>query len=252
MYRDFAEHKLYNMERIWFAEQAESDADIVRYLRTRNKISGFFVDSQPVETVFSDISNSTEEILAASTKTIKYEVNKCEKEEVCIKFYQACDILQDISIVNEFEKAYIDFAKDLGKDVLNAYQRDKIESYIKARCILISRAEKEDIIVYHVYTWGGTEACLTYSVSNFRNDSANRNLAGRMNKLLHIKDIDFLRANGVTLYDWGNISSSANPNGIDKFKMSFGGEVLTVYNSFVGNTIKGKLLVLLIKIKTLL
>ena len=60
--------------------------------------------------------------------------------------------------------------------------------------------------------------------------------------------MDWFREHGYVLYDWGNISSSTNPNGIDKFKMSFGGEVVTVYNSFVGNTLLGKILVVLYKI----
>ena len=68
-----------------------------------------------------------------------------------------------------------------------------------------------------------------------------------MNKLLHIKDMEWFRERGYLLYDWGNIHSSQNPNGIDKFKMSFGGEIVTVYNSFVGNSLLGKLLVSLYK-----
>ena len=89
---------------------------------------------------------------------------------------------------------------------------------------------------------------LNYSVSNFRMDPSKRNLAGRMNKLLHIKDMDWFRERNYTLYDWGNISSSQNPNGIDIFKMSFGGDVVTVYNSFVGNSFLGRLLVVLYKL----
>lgn len=237
------------MERIWFSDKEKSNADVVRYNRTMQPMSGRFVHCASVETVFGDLTKSTEEILASSTKTVKYEVNKCEKEGINIFFYTAADLKEYNILVDEFETAYLDFAKELNlKEVADAYQRSKIDNFIECDCILLSKAEKEGVSVYHVYSYGGKECCLNYSVSNFRIAPSKRNLAGRMNKLLHIKDMDWFREHGVTLYDWGNISSQENPNGIDKFKMSFGSEVVTVYQSFVGNSLLGKILVTIYKL----
>lgn len=237
------------MERIWFSDKEKSNADVVRYNRIMLPVKGAFVHNSSSETVFSDLTKSTEEILADSTKTVKYEVNKCEKEDVNITFYTAADLKNNKALVDEFETAYIDFAKDLNlKEVEDAYKRSKIDNFIDCDCILLSKAEKDGVSVYHVYACGGQECSLNYSVSNFRIDPSKRNLAGRMNKLLHIKDMEWFRDRGYTLYDWGNISSSNNPNGIDKFKMSFGGEVVTVYHAFVGNSFIGKILVTLYKL----
>lgn len=250
MFRGIEKKGFYTMERIWFSDREKSNADVVRYIRTLQPVSGSFVHCVPVETVFSDLTKSTEEILAGSTKTIKYEVNKCEKEGINITFYTAADLKRDKILVNEFETAYLDFAKELGlKEVEEAYRRSKVDNFIECDCILLSKAEKAGVSIYHVYACGGHECALNYSVSNFRIDPSKRNLAGRMNKLLHIKDMDWFRKHGYTLYDWGNISSSENPNGIDKFKMSFGGEVVKVYNSFVGNSLLGKLLVTIYKLR---
>lgn len=249
MFRGLEKKGFYTMERIWFSGKEKSSADIVRYNRTLQPMSGRFVHCVAAETVFSDLKKSTEEILASSTKTIKYEVNKCEKEDINIFFYTASDLKNNGALVDEFETAYLDFAKDLGlKEVEEAYQRSKVDNYIECDCILLSKAEKDGVSVYHVYSCGGQECVLNYSVSNFRINPSKRNLAGRMNKLLHIKDMDWFREHGYTIYDWGNISSSENPNGIDKFKMSFGGEQVTVYHSFVGNTLLGKLLVIFYKL----
>lgn len=237
------------MERIWFSDKEKSSADVVRYNRTSQPLSGVFVHCVSAETVFSDLKKSTEEILSCSAKTVKYEVNKCEKEDINITFYTAADLKNNKALIDQFEMAYLDFAKDIGiKEVECAYQRSKIDNFIECDCILLSKADKEGVAVYHVYSYGGQECVLNYSVSNFRIDPSKRNLAGRMNKLLHIKDMNWFREHGVTLYDWGNISSSENPNGIDKFKMSFGGEVITVYHSFVGNTLLGKFLVIFYKL----
>ena len=248
MFRGIERKSFYTMERIWFSTKEGSNADIIRYNRTAIPMSGKFVHCEGVETVLTDLKKSTGEILSVSHKTIRYEVNKCEKEQVAITFYTAEDLKKESGIVDEFEQAYIGFAKALGlREVVKAYKRSKIDNYIESNCILLSKARKDDVVIYHLYSYGGSESVLNYSVSNYRANTENKNLAGRMNKLLHIKDMDWLRTKGVTLYDWGNISSSVNPNGIDKFKMSFGGEVVTVYNSFVGNTVLGKVLVMLYK-----
>ena len=186
MFRGLEKKGFYTMERIWFSDKEKSSADVVRYNRTFQPMFGRFVHCVPVETVFSDLKKSTEEILASSTKTIKYEVNKCEREDICISFYTASDLKNNKALVDEFETAYLDFAKDLGlKDVEEAYQRSKIDNYIECDYIFLSKAEKDGVSVYHVYSCGGQECVLNYSVSNFRINPSKRNLAGRMNKFLH-------------------------------------------------------------------
>lgn len=251
MFRSQDNIKFLSLERIWYADnRVDSEADLVRYMRNSSPVKGIFAVNQPAETIFSDITIDTDTLLSKCTKTVKYEVNKCAKESVSTSFYKSESLSSNPKIVDEFEKAYIDFAKDLeDKSVLSAYSRHKIKNMIDNDCILISKAEKDSINVYHVYAWGEDAACLMYSVSNFRNDPDLRNLAGRMNKLLHIRDIEWFRSNGVKQYDWGNIHSSSNPNGIDKFKMSFGGNITTVYNCLVGNSLIGKIAALMYKLK---
>lgn len=251
MFRGLEKKKLYTFERIWFpSKEVSSNADIIRYLRSYKPSCGFFSINEKIETVITDLTISKDDLLMNASKTVRYEVNKCEKEDITISFYTAKDLSINIDLINEFEGAYLDFAKTIQvKMVDDAYSRLKILNQIESGTIMLSKAEKDGVSVYHVYFCGGKESCLCYSVSNYRDDISKKNLAGRMNKLLHLKDMEWFKENGYTLYDWGNISNSETPNGIDKFKMSFGGNVVTVYNSFVGNTIKGKLLVLAYKIK---
>jgi hypothetical protein len=61
------------------------------------------------------------------------------------------------------------------------------------------------------------------------------------NKYLHLRDMEYLQDLCVTVYDWGGISSSSEPNGIDKFKMSFGGHPVRYYNITWGHSVKQKL-----------
>lgn len=240
------------MERIWYSDNHQnSTADVIRYLRSKEPLSGKNVHCEQVETVLSSIGKPTEEILASATKTVRYEVNKCEKEGVALRFYSSDELRDHPEVVDEFEAAYLEFARSLNIEmVTKAYQRGKVDNGIETNTALLTKAEKDGVMVYHFYACGGKECCLEYSVSNYRDDATKRNLAGRMNKLLHVKDMEWFRDRGYELYDWGNINSSETPDGISKFKMSFGGLVVSLYNSFVGNTLKGKLLVSIMKMQS--
>ena len=72
-------------------------------------------------------------------------------------------------------------------------------------------------------------------------------MIGRANKRLHWEYIKYFKQKGLLRYDWGGISDFENPNGIDEFKLKFGGEKITYYNIFAGNTVLGKAAVLAMK-----
>lgn len=46
---------------------------------------------------------------------------------------------------------------------------------------------------------------------------------------------------GITQYDWGGIANPEEPNGIDQFKMGFGGEAASYYNVIIGVSLLGKI-----------
>lgn len=53
--------------------------------------------------------------------------------------------------------------------------------------------EKGNLAVYHVYMYDENEAVLMFSVSDFRDEDIDRNLAGRANKLLHYDDMRYFK-----------------------------------------------------------
>lgn len=243
--------RLFSIERIWFTNHASSKCDIIRYNRADNPLpSTLFTRNEKNETVISDLTKSIDELVSKCTKTIKYEIKKCLNEDVDIAFYDSTAISVDSQVFKDFKAAYLELAEGANnKDLLKAFSPEKIDNFIKNDCLLLTYAKRDNSHVYHVYVFDDRNCVLLYSASNFRTDDKNaRNLTGRMNKLLHFKDMEYFKSLGVESYDWGNISSSTNPNGIDQFKMSFGGEIKDVYNIFVGNTLKGKLMVFFIKL----
>ena len=118
-----------------------------------------------------------------------------------------------------------------------------MKSYIEANCIFLSRMTKDNLVVYHVYSYDKNETVLLYSVSDFRDSDVDQNLAGRANKLMHYKDMCLFKNMQLQRYDWGNIANPVHPNGIDNFKLSFGGDIHDKYNILIGLTFKGNLAV---------
>jgi hypothetical protein len=123
------------------------------------------------------------------------------------------------------------------------YSDRNINQYIDHRCILVSKAEFPKGKVYHLYVWEQEDSLFEYNASDHLNEEVVGIMAGMANKWLIYNDMLWLKKQGVVNYDWGGIFSFDKPNGIDRFKMLFGGRQAQVYNCYVGNTIKGKALV---------
>lgn len=242
---------LISIDRIWFINNRKSNCDIIRFLRICEPFDmKWYSRNEPHITVINDLSLNIDDILDKTSSTVKYEINKCLKENIEITFSDSNSISNDDSIIERFETAYREMAKSTNNPILvKHYNRKKIDTYLDNRILYISEASKYNHKVFHVYVAEGSNCVLLYSASNFRyEDKENRILIGRMNKFLHFNDMEKFKLRGVIKYDWGNIKSNILPNGIDKFKMSFGGDVVKVYNVLIGNTLIGKIAVFAIKI----
>lgn len=238
-----------SVERVWFETEEERKTDVTRITRVDlPETDKWYVCNEKAYTVMSNLSLSEEELLKGMRKKVRYEVTRAEKEELAYSIYDSEELKKCIEVVDQFEKAYLHFASSFdNKIVLKAYSRKKIDLYIQNNCLLLTCMKKENLTVYHMYVFDKNETVLIYSVSDFRDDNIDNNLAGRANKLLHFYDMKYFKTLGLQRYDWGNISSKDNPNGIDNFKISFGGVVQDKYNILIGNTLLGKIFVLVYK-----
>jgi len=250
MLRTVDKHRLYELERVWFEYTDSSKADIVRFTRcdSPGDKKWYTIVDEHI-TVINELRKSDDEIISEFKKNVRYEIRRAIREGVVISHIDRNEISHKSSTVAAFVKAYEDCAKSIdGYNLMDAFSERKLHNFIENKCVHFSVAKKDDLKVYHVYVHDEKEAVLIYSISNFRDDKENEYLAGMANKLLHFDDMKYFRNLGLSIYDWGNISSEDNPNGIDKFKMSFGGNVKRLYSTFYGNSVKGKILILAKKV----
>ena len=186
-------------------------------------------------------------MLAAINKAVRYQFRRSEKDNIEIRFYTKADIDQSPDLLDAFADIYERMYQSKGSDTkLNL---EAVRKYLEEDAIIFSAVWHEsEMLVFHSYICDDKDARLLHSASCFREESADQSMIGRANKRLHWEDILYFKKKGLTRYDWGGISDFDNPNGIDEFKLKFGGEKITYYNIFAGNTLLGKLAVTAMKL----
>ena len=200
---------------------------------------GFFRGWQEYHTCMNDLTRTEEEIFSDINKNVRYECRRSEKDGVEIRFYSRAEIEGNPMLLDTFADIYQRMYQSKGLDV--DWNKVTVDKYLEEDAILFSAALYEgEIIVFHAYICDETDTRLLYSASCFRETSADQNLIGRANKRLQWEDMKYFKNKGVKRYDWGGISNFENPNGIDEFKLKFGGEKVTYYNVFAGNSLLGK------------
>lgn len=207
---------------------------------------GSFRGWQEFHTCINDLTIPEEEILAGINKNVRYEIRRSERDGIQTEFYGKSDIESNREILDLFGDIYRRMYKSKGVDAdLN---RSAIEKYLEADKILFSAVWRDDeMILFHSYVCDNEETRLLHSASFFR-EAADPGMMGRANKKLHWEDMLYFKQNGFVRYDWGGISDFDNPNGIDAFKLKFGGERITYYNVLAGNTLLGKAAVAAMKL----
>lgn len=235
----------------WFTETLPEEkprADIVFFHGSRERKEGSFCRTEVFHTLFSDLSLPEEELYGAIHKNVRYEIRKNEKEPMTVQVFAKEALYGDEKKLEELENMY--HALYLSKGMNQALNHGQLLGYAKTGALVLTEILSEgQPLVIHSYLTDGKQTRLLHSVSEFRNEGADANLVARANKRLHWEDMKYFKEHGVSLYDWGGISNPDNPNGIDAFKMKFGGAPETYYNVLEGKSLPGKLAVMAIKWK---
>lgn len=189
--------------------------------------------------LISDLSETEEELLKRMTKTYRYQIKRSEKENIEIKSFFGEKFLAEKALFDQFQATYNEMYHM--KNIKSIFNKKLTQDYLKSNSMAVTIAfYKEKPYVFHSYVYNKNNARLFYTTSSFRTDREMANMIGRMNKTLHWADMKLFKNMGVETYDWGGISSIEQPNGIDKFKMEFGGKITSYYNVPLGITLKGK------------
>lgn len=244
--------KILSITQIWFMESKENlqstKTDVLFLHGVPENSKSKCGYSEIFHTLISNLSLSEEELLAQINKTERYQIRKNSKEEVECKVFMAEEMERQPEIVKQLAYMYELMYREKGSS--KSFNYGQFDAYLKQRAVILTAVYKGDIpLVFHSYVMDEKQARLLHSVSDFRSGEINANLIGRANKRLHWEDIVMFKKQGKTIYDWGGLSSLENPNGIDEFKLKFGGTPVTYYNVYTGKSLIGKMAVGFLKVK---
>ena len=225
-----------------------TNADIVTFNAFDNPDSNIRKKLKLQNTLYSDLTKTQDELFdEVKSKTYKYHIRRSLQDNIKVTLYSPSNLKSNEQIIRDLISCHHEMYKEKGMDV--QLKDIEIFPYLYANALWISVAEtEEEPLVYHSYVDCGDTVRLLHSCSCFREKKDLAALIGRANKRLHWDDILAFKKLGYTNYDWGGIASFDNPNGIDLFKMSFGGKQHSYYKGQVGITTKGAIMLKLYRI----
>jgi lipid II:glycine glycyltransferase (peptidoglycan interpeptide bridge formation enzyme) len=217
-------------------------------IKIKNKMKNIRVDHQ--YTLISNLLCEEDKLWSLLNKNYRNEIKRAKKEGIVTKSFVGQQAINQSGLLDTFEGMYNKMFESKGMG--NRLNRIYVEAALKANQMTLTCAYYNDqILVIHAYVNDSKNALLLYSTSLLWEED-NKELGkkiGWSNKLLHWDDMNAFKKNGLYTYEWGGIQSCNDPNGIDKFKMGFGGSVVQYDNYIIARTLLGALYILLIKVK---
>ena len=233
---------------VYFAETPDvtvkSKCDVVLY-HNRKVLKKESNEHSIGYTLITDLSESEESLWGKIRKNARYDINRSERDGITFEIFESKDIISESFApkMDLFEKCHDGMYASKGLNF--KFNRAEIIKFAEQNSAVITTASYQgEPIVWHFYIKDDTHVKFTISCSLFR-DSATKefvDIIGRANKALHWHDMKYLKNLGVVSYDWGGCDwHHEELNGIDNFKLSFGGEKVTYYTEQVLVSLKAKL-----------
>lgn len=191
---------------------------------------------KPMETIHINLSKDKNSLFKEMHRTTRSQIRRAEERELKhIIIKNPTD--QDL---NEFQRFYNLFAKDKKTSTCNSFHMRTMKLLREKKGLMLSYIQNDEgnITCYRVYVTDGNIAMNLYSASHFRmtdNQDVKRLLSHAI-RLLIWRDIIWLKECNHLLYDMGGLTSNEN---IRKFKLGFGGELVSVYSGYEANSIIG-------------
>lgn len=199
-------------------------------------------------TLCIDLKKEEEQLKSELNKSTRYQINKAGRDGLAVRFIDNPG-REDIEAFKSFFNPY---AKEKG---IEPFQDGRIEGMLARGMVAITYVyhKNGEMLAGHLYFADGDRARMFYSCSRrFMDNGIPKNEIGRANRYLHWRDILYFKKNNYKLYDFFGLSldeRNIDQQNINQFKRSFGGEEVVEYRSFIPKSLKGNLLILLLKLK---
>lgn len=195
-------------------------------------------------TLLIDLTHDETTLLEAFSKENRYKIRRAQARDGASFAF----IDKPTHELDAFSDFYDQFAQTKGLAPMN---RQWLRAAVQAnRLYLTCAAQADEVRVWHAYVVAQGRARLIYSASLFRQaDSVLQATIGRINAWLHWEDMREFKRRGYPVYDFGGLfsdESSTVAQGINRFKLQFGGVRVRNFDCSVALTWKGRLYLTLV------
>jgi hypothetical protein len=232
---------------VFFPDQSENvkinNCDILIVTQKAIETEG----SKKYNTLHIDLTKNEDILKSELKKNTRNEISRCEKKDDLKVSITDRPTSSQLSNFIKFYNIFSKFRK------LPDANKDKLISLQNKNGLALGMMENAvgDVLVMHAYIISNKRARLLYSASLHVNicDKQKKSLIGRSNRRLHWEEMIFYKRKMFDIYDFGGLSLSDSKTlyQIDKFKLGFGGEIVTEYNEKIGVSMMGKIILLMYK-----
>lgn len=198
------------------------------------------------ETNQIDLLQTEEELLMATNSSTRRQIRRAME----LDFEFAVLENPTDADLNQFRTFYNQFARNKKTDLCNAYHMETMKLLREKDALVITYLQAKDgsTLGYRVYIMDGFLTNNIYSASHFRlmDDHHSKKILGRANRYLIWKSLLYFKEKGCEVYDMGGLTDDEN---IRRFKVGFGGEVVTVYSGYEARSLYGRFLLMIRNLK---
>lgn len=197
-------------------------------------------------TLCIDLNIMSDQLKQEMNKTTRYEIKKAGKDDLTIQQIAAPTKMD----VKKFMKFFNYFAAGRG---IEKARKDKINSLRRTKRLMISYVyhKSGEKLAAHLYMINKKRTMLFYSAAKSAfNDVIKPQEISRANRYLHWQDMLFFKKKEFEIYDFFGLSrekDNQKQQNINKFKKGFGGEEENNYQSYIPQTLRGRMLVLMMR-----
>lgn len=235
------------LQHVWFADAGEiarlavecRDADLLFVHGSEYADLPYSIHLSAQRSLIKSLGDDPDAVLQSFGKHLRKFIQRSISEGTVVRLLSGADITDEV--LETCLRLYNKMKEDKG--LPGTFNTVLAKQYAAAGNLLVSLACIGDAVIgfkasivdeRHLRGW--------VSAFAFREEEFDAQVVSRAHQLLEWETMRYCCRNGITSYDFGGITSFDNPNGIDKFKMTFAreGEQVTYDNFLLGNSLVGK------------
>lgn len=237
---------------IFFATQPETTAHPPAALAMFVQAKEYYPGFRPFKTQLIDLKGRDGVLFDTLSSNTRYKIQRASREGL----HAQVEIAPSGDAIQEYITFYDQFATQKSLPICNSRKLRALDTAGSLALTCVRDATGRTLAAHaYVCDTNTGRVRLLYSASHFRGaqDSAERNVIGRANRLLHWQEILQFKQFGFTTYDLGGLpldDSDPAKNSIAKFKLEFGGQQVIEYNGLIPRTFLAKTALKLQKVWT--